>query len=389
MAIDQDAGKPGMLTRHAFRKVILPIRTEALIDGLVRLARSFSERPVLIATVRMPLVLISAHREILSRHYRMVLPDHQQVLTLENKEHLLAAAMSVGMPIPQTLVVNNETSLRETAEFNYPVILKPADNDLVYMSHFKKAYILEKHQDVADLARAIWPKYRNVVVQEWVPGDDEAIYFCLQYRNEAGQVVASFTGRKLLSWPPGTGATAACCAAPEYHDVLNALAEVLFAPLEVAGFCSIEVKRHPATGVFYLIEPTIGRTDQQEEVATLNGVNLPLIGYCDQMGQVIPTTGSTPANHTWVHPTSTRWARQWLKERDRPLPALKAPPGKIHDALFRWSDPVPALFDRWLRLSKAVHSVGAAATGNSKKPSTPPERNAAADICERRPRRGR
>jgi hypothetical protein len=46
----------------------------------------------------------------------------------------------------------------------------------------------------------------------------------------------------------------------------------------------IEFKRDGHTGQFLMIEPTVGRIDGQEEVATLHGANIPLAAYLHEIG---------------------------------------------------------------------------------------------------------
>jgi len=66
------------------------------------------------------------------------------------------------------------------------------------------------------------------------------------------------------------------------------------------GMCSMEYKQDQRTGKFFMIEPTVGRTDWQEEVASLNGVNIPLAAYRYELGlppsptpkSVVPWSGS-------------------------------------------------------------------------------------------------
>ncbi len=56
----------------------------------------------------------------------------------------------------------------------------------------------------------------------------------------------------------------------------------------VIGMASMEYKRDTRSGEFRMVEPTIGRTDYQEEVATLNGVNLPHAAWCSELGLPFP-----------------------------------------------------------------------------------------------------
>jgi D-aspartate ligase len=353
--VDDTLDKPEMATRHGVARLALPIRTPALIDGLLELARGSDHRPVLIATQRLPLLRISEGRAALAEAYRMLLPAHEMLVQMENKEHLIAIASAAGLRLPRGLILNSEEALEQARDLRCPLILKPADNDLGYMQRFKKAYILDDMDAVARLARDVWPYYRNLVVQEWVGGGDEQIYFCLQYRDAEGRVVSAFVGRKLLSWPPGKGATAACTVADGYHEEVRAMADRLFDRVGLCGFGSIELKRDPATGDFYLIEPTVGRTDQQEEVATLNGVNIPYAAYCDLTGAPLPTQQKTPRRpKTWRDPLPTRWAQQQLRAEGRAAPSLRSTPPGVIDAYFRWDDPLPGLLNQAQRLPEPL-----------------------------------
>ena len=343
IAVHDDDQNPEMSTRHAMRKVVLPIRTEALVEGLLQLARELPERPVLIATLRLPLLVISEHRARLAEAYRFTLPPHQAVVDAENKEALMQLVAKTGLQLPRTLLLQDDVALDAARDLRFPVIVKPADNDIGYMQRFEKAYILDDMDALTALAHAVWPHYRNLVLQEWLPGGDEALYYCLQYRSPAGERRASFVGRKLYSWPPGKGATAACTAATEHVQAVESFADAFLGGLELTGFVSIELKRDPRDGAFYMIEPTVGRTDQQEEIATLNGVNLPAIGYCDLLGLPLPPLEPAARPQTWFNRITTGRAQKQLRARGAPLPSLRVNGGRAHDAYFRTGDPLPGI----------------------------------------------
>ena len=50
------------------------------------------------------------------------------------------------------------------------------------------------------------------------------------------------------------------------------------------GMGSIEYKWDDNHRRFVMVEPTVGRTDWQEEIATLSGVNIPLSAYRHEVG---------------------------------------------------------------------------------------------------------
>ncbi len=86
------------------------------------------------------------------------------------------------------------------------------------------------------------------------------------------------------SLSPDVGLTASCTAAPNARPILQSLREAFFERVSFAGMGGIEFKRDARTGQFLMIEPTVGRIDGQEEVATLHGANIPLAAYLYETG---------------------------------------------------------------------------------------------------------
>jgi hypothetical protein len=100
-----------------------------------------------------------------------------------------------------------------------------------------------------------------------------------------------------------------------------------------------------------IIEPTVGRTDWQEEIATLLGVNLPLVGYllgCDQ-----PATAFEPTNVNLV------WQASFV-QRWKTGPSRMPPDAVVVDGFWRRDDPMPALLHYPHEFVKAVPSLLAA-----------------------------
>ena len=287
VALDRSRQKPEAFTRHVSNYVVAETKGRELIECLLELQQTLPGRPVLIPTQRLPALLISEHRELLEPYFSFVLPSHAMLLKMENKDALRGLAENAGIRIPATVVVSDEARLESASNLRYPCILKPADNKQVYMARFKKAYIVNSFDELREIVKKIWPHYRQLVVQEWITGPDSNLYFCLQYRNSCGEVLASFVGQKLYSWPLGTGATASCTRASGFVDEVQNMTNTFLDATGHVGFGSAEFKLDAKSGEFYFIEPTAGRTDQQEEVATLNGINIPYAGYLDAIGEPV------------------------------------------------------------------------------------------------------
>jgi D-aspartate ligase len=178
----------------------------------------------------------------------------------------------------------------------------------------------------------------SLVVQEWIEGPDSDLYFCLQYRATDGATVCSFTGRKLSIWPPDVGLTASCTAAPEARPILQPLTEAFFERVSFVGMGGIEFKRDGRTGQFVMIEPTVGRIDGQEEVATLHGANIPLAAYLHESGSPGLLVGEDPPPVIWRDFLSH--CRSVRGNRSRPAKSNT----RVYDAYWRRDDPIPSLF---------------------------------------------
>lgn len=323
-------------SRYGRKILVEQTEGEPLVKALLDLARGYPERPVLFVTEEKTVRTVSACRDRLMAGYRFRLPDHERLMTLMHKQRFQALAEAVGAPIPAIVQLQSVATLPKLQELAYPCVLKPSAKDYAYGARFAKAYVVQSADEAAALYREIAPVCSDLVVQQWIEGGDDDIYFCLQYVGDQGPVV-SFAGRKLRSWPPRIGGTASCTAAWEAATELTALTSRFFADTEFTGMGSMEYKRDRRDGRFYMIEPTVARTDFQEEVATLNGVNIPLAAYRFETGlPVLPITRPR-RDRAWREPLIDRWSQeQQANSTPRGLEGVT-----VVDAYLRLSDPMP------------------------------------------------
>jgi D-aspartate ligase len=353
--LDSDAQRPEMRTRAAKPVTLRSLQGEVLVQELVRLAAAqFSaSRPVLFLTQEESVKTVSHHREKLSALYRFSLPPIDLVAALQHKQGFQRLAEQLSSPIPPLVRVRTLADLSVIVRLRYPVVIKPGERHAGYSRQFKKAYRAENAEEAAELIRRILTVMSDVVVQEWIEGPDSSIYFCLQYLDRQGRVAASFTGRKIRSWPPQVGGTASCIAAPEAHEELSDMTARFFQATGVIGMASMEYKRDTRTHEFRMVEPTIGRTDYQEEVATLNGVNLPYAAWCAELDLPFsaPSMDDRPA--VWrVRSEDIQSAAAQNQSSRQGYPRGS----DVTDALWRWRDPMPSLVQSWRHARSALHS---------------------------------
>jgi D-aspartate ligase len=335
---------PACHSRHPRHHVVSATEGEALIAALKSIAATLPARPVLFLTEEKSVTSVSERRQEVVADYLITLPDEAKLASLMHKEGFQQLAIGCGSPVPAAVRLQRESDLERLCALRFPCVLKPAFKHYGYGDRFKKAYVVASVAEAAERYREIAPVLADLIVQEWIEGDDSEIYFCLQYVAADQRTVASFVGRKLRSWPPRIGGTASCISAPECHDELSDMTSIFFRQVGFVGMGSMEYKRDSRDGRFYMVEPTVGRTDFQQEVATVNGVNIPFAAYCAETGAALPSWQYLQPPKIWRDPVVDRWSA----EEQGSASAL--PAADIVDAYWRTNDPMPWCALIWERV---------------------------------------
>jgi len=336
---DTDPRRPGMHSRFARPAVVRYMSGPGLVEDLLAIAASFLCRPALFLTSDAQAATVSEHRVALQEAYRITLPVHRCLMDLLNKTAFQRYAEEHGFPVPASAIIRSDSDLSHLADIRFPAVVKPGTKDAFFSDLAPRAERVPNRAEAEALCRSIIPRAPDLIVQEWIDGDEADIYFCLQYRAADRSTVASFTGRKIRTWPPQTGSTASCLPAPEAEPELEALTTAFFDKVGFIGLGSMEYKRDRSSRRFVMIEPTVGRADWQEEVATLNGVNIPLAAYCHDMELPPPAPGVPEQMRVWRDPACF-W-RAVAETRS----FTRSPPGTVTvSSLWRSDDRMPFLY---------------------------------------------
>lgn len=342
---DTDKWHPGMHSKYVRPSIMRELSGPGLVEALLALRSRLDHSPVLFLTSDPQYQTVSEHRDRLASAFRFPLPDHRCVCDLLHKAHFHRIAETHGFPVPRTIIISAAGHLARLASLQYPAVIKPGMKESFFRNLAPRATRVASHEQAEAICRAVLPT--EVIVQEWIEGNDSDIYFCLQYRGRNATLISVFTGRKIRCWPPGTGSTASCTAAPEVAPILEPLTSAFFDTTGFVGLCSMEFKRDDRTGAFLMIEPTVGRADFQEEIATLNGVNIPLAAFRHEVGLPPPPVEPPGRPVTWHDPASY-WRSVIVGRsfRDTAPPAAAA-----ISSCWRPNDPMPLLFfwSDWLR----------------------------------------
>ena len=245
---------------------------------------------------------------------------------LQSKRTQLELAAALGIDTPRTEHPSTAGEARGAAEeLGLPVLVKP-EHPVGFKHRFhRQAFRCESLNDVVTAftqAEEFAP-----MVQELVPGGDDALFTVGSYLDRNGRPLGVFCGRKLRQTPPGIGTCRVGEAVWVQEVVEDALR--LLAGFGYYGLSQVEFKRDARDGRYKLMEIN-ARLWQWHGLATACGVDLPRIAYDD-------LTGAAPTEAV-MDGQGKRWAITLLPG-ERPLP--QRPP--YVDAVFALDDPKPGL----------------------------------------------
>ena len=282
-----DPDDPVFASRYCAGRCILPPweKPDAAIDAIV----GIGERLCAIHGRRVPLVygsdealkVIYAHRQRLERYFLLLVSDTCIGEAMLDKDRFQELAASRGIPVARVLAWDGEgpgTLLGTTG----PVIIKPKTKHDWHHSPLQerlfgdaKARIFESGTQVrADAGIALYRE--QLLFQEYVAGDDSALWSYHGVADERGEVIDGFVGRKIRTYPPLTGESA--FIELEEDDGLERLGREIAAKLPLAGVFKMDFKKDARTGAWYLLEIN-ARFNLWMYLGARNGRNLVRTAY--------------------------------------------------------------------------------------------------------------
>lgn len=257
-------------------------------------------KAVVFATRDCDVVLLSENRAQLGQYFSFVLPEQSAVDLMMNKTAFHAWAVERGFPVPESYMAGTQEELDDVLSMiTYPAVLKPVVRSLKWENRFPSDKVLKFNSKAEfDMIKFdFFSATPKVIVQQWIPGGDENVYFCLMYTGKNGCELGCLTGRKLLQWPIGTGSTA--IGITERNDEVQRISREVLNAAGLKGLGSLELKFSEKDKKYYITEPTVGRNDLQSFLAVAAGVNLTRVAFADTTGseEVLVTA---PRKAVWI-----------------------------------------------------------------------------------------
>jgi predicted ATP-grasp superfamily ATP-dependent carboligase len=291
IVVSEYADPPARMSRHCREFVQVPdfsAEPQRLLTALQALAQRHGGPLPVFPSADPDLEALNGLHDVAQSCVAWTLADPALVTTLMDKRAFNDLAARTGLPVPRTLAPASLAEAEAAAPtLTYPVIVKPSHPtawrhpEIPLSIARSKAIQLDDAAALVTLLRTVMPHSTALLIQEYVPGDDDAHFDVHAYIDRQGQALATFSGRKWRIYPPHAGS--GCFVESLHEPALEALALDILRRVGYRGIANINFKRHARTGEYKLLEIN-ARVSQWNILTARAGVNLPLIAYRDVLG---------------------------------------------------------------------------------------------------------
>jgi predicted ATP-grasp superfamily ATP-dependent carboligase len=374
-----DADEPALWSRHCTARWMLPpLATAGAIESLAHLGNELStalgRRVPLMYGSDDALELIQAHEARLRRYFVFLLSDPAVARALIAKDRFEAFALARGLPVPRALAWDGEGP-RSVAGNPGPVLVKPRTKidwhhsslcQRLFGGDGKARIFASGAAAAADPDLALF--HDQLTFQQYIAGGDADLWSFHGFADEGGEVIASFIGRKVRTYPTLTGESAFIELG--HDDSLEAVGREVARMCPMRGVFKMDFKRDAHDGRWYLLEIN-ARFNLWHYLGARNGANLMAAAYAYLVEGKRPSAMRAGTRYRWLsldldfkayrelaargELTFPRWAGSILRSRNvynvfawgDPLPWIHFWAGRVARRIFRGPARLNAALRQW------------------------------------------
>ncbi len=250
----------------------------SVLDDVANTYGPLYEHLILIACGDRYTELLCTHREALSGRFIVPYIDLALKNKLENKEDFYNICEEYGLDYPATVYLYKDSQPPFELPFDYPIAVKASDSieyvDLDFPGK-KKSYKANSPSELEEIFHDIYGAgyTGTLIVQDFIPGDDAAMYVLNSYSDVNGKVQAMCLGHCVLEdyTPSGIGNYNAIIqeGKQEVYDKYQAFLEAI----GFVGFSNFDIKYDERDGRYKVFEINI-RQGRSSFFTTVSGCNM-------------------------------------------------------------------------------------------------------------------
>jgi D-aspartate ligase len=339
-------------------KATFPWNLSAPLDEslsfLSDVGRRVTSRPILLAATDRTAAFVADHAAALDETFVFPKVSPALLRLLADKSEMARTAKANGIPAPETSFPQSRDDVVKFLDgARFPIMLKGANPLLPYGTI--KEIIHDPKALFETFDRAAAAGSPNLIVQEYIPGGDDAVWMCNGYFAKDSECLATFTGKKLRQWPPHAGvASLAIC---EPNDMVAHSTRHFMKAVGYQGLVGIGYRYDARDGLYKVLDVNPRVSGVFRLFVTANGTDVVRVAYRDLTRQEIPPLDLPPG-------------RKWMMEEDLVSACRYAAEGKLtfkqwvaslrgvqEHLWFARDDAMPFLIWCWRRLGNAVGGI--------------------------------
>jgi predicted ATP-grasp superfamily ATP-dependent carboligase len=205
--VNATKASPGMLSRYWTKTFLWDVVRRSREDSrafMRTLAEEIGRRAILLPTVDSTAALVAEHADELTEWFDFARVDPRMLRSLMNKVELCAVANAHGVPTAQVTVPRTRDDVASFSEnVAFPIVIKGIDPTRKYGKMKAVVHSRDALLEAYDRASDVDPP--NLMLQEYIPGDDTTGWTFYGYFNGASECVAGYSARKIRLSPAHTG----------------------------------------------------------------------------------------------------------------------------------------------------------------------------------------
>ena len=302
--VDDSAWAYGLRSRYCvgrFRFASETASDEELVDFLRGVARQVGGKPILLPTFDSRNVFVEENGAALAECFTFPRQPPGLVSRLYSKRTMYELCKELDIATAETLFPTNIAEVEAFLEqVRFPLVLKAIEGDrLVRHAGVNLVITRSREELLQEYRRLDEPGYPNLMLQEYIPGEDDTIWMFNGYFDRDSECRFGITGRKLRQSPIHTGMTSlgVCLPNPTVAQNTQRIAKAV----GYRGIIDIGYRYDERDGQYKLLDinPRIGATFRL--FVDRNGLDVVRAQYLDLTGQKVPETEPV-------------WGRKWLVE---------------------------------------------------------------------------
>jgi D-aspartate ligase len=380
--VDPDRRAPARTSRYCrggFVCELDPARPDAAVRDLVHVGRAIGSRSILVPTTDEAALLVADHAEALREAFVIVELPPGLARALCSKKEMYHLARRHGVPTAETLFPQDRADvLRFLDDATFPVMLKGIDGLRLERRAGARMFIVRDREELLRLYDALEePGRPNLMLQEYIPGDDDVVWMFNGYFAADGECLFGITGKKIRQYPVSRGATTLGICLE--NETVAGLTRRFMRAVGYRGILDIGYRWDARDGLYKVLDvnPRVGATFRL--FVADNGMDVVRAMYLDLTGQRVDP-GVACEGRKWIVEdfdvaSSFRYRREGRLTVGRWVRSLS---GIRESAYLSLDDPVPVLS----RCASALRWLARGAAGfrrGRRSPTDAPERRWAPD----------